>query len=287
MLYYSHLDIKDFEERPEPGQFSGRFSDLFLESYPSLFPETYTQELHDFFRFLIHPYRRCFETPAASPRNEEIESAIRNKGKEGYCTFFREDNRKFRIQPVAEWMFEAERLWKKHYYTSDIRRSMLMFDADCHNAYQSRAMTKEAQRIIEEEMRAVIGAAPCFVGSGRGENGYLKVNIDGFTPEQANEVYDDLQGAIRLLVAKHECLADFEIKGTITWMDDAGKLHAGRYGKLPMCSPDWSHAWFDEFRRARTVTIPELKKLIERIKAKVTDEDVRRHEAAVHAARHP
>ena len=67
-------------------------------------------------------------------------------------------------------------------------------------------------------------------------------------------------------------------------MDDAGKLHAGRYGKLPMCSPDWSHAWFDEFRRARTVTIPELKKLIERIKAKVTDEDVRRHEAAVHAA---
>lgn len=284
MLYYSHLDIKDFQENPKPDPFSGRFSDAFLEAFPSLFPQAYTQELYDFFRFLVHPYRRCFETPAASPRNQEIESAIKNKGTKGYCTFMREEDRKFRIQPLAEWMFDSHRLWKKHYYTSDTRRTLLMFDADCHDAYQTRAMTKQAQRIIEEEMRSVMGAAPCFVGSGRGENGYLKVNIGGFTPEEANQVYDELQGAIRLLLAKHGCLADFEIKGTITWMGDGGKLHAGRYGKLPMCSPDWSYAWFDDFRRARTVTIPELKKLIEKIKAKVTDKDVCRHEAAVHAA---
>ena len=283
-MYYSHLDIKDFEEIPEPDRFSGRFSDLFLESYPSLFPETYTQELHDFFRFLIHPYRRCFDTPAASPKNEEIEAAIKNKGQKGCCTFMREQDRKFRIQPVAEWMFETHRLWQKHYYTSDIRRTMLMFDVDGHKAHQSRAMTEAAQRIIEAGMLSVMGAAPCFVGSGRGENGYLKVNIAGYTPEQANEVYDDLQDAIRLLLVQRGSLADFEIKGTITWMDDRGKLHAGRYGKLPMCSPDWSYAWFDDFRRSRTVTIPELKKLIENIKAKITDEDVRRHDAAVHAA---
>ena len=283
-MYYSHLDIKDFQESPKPDHFSGRFSDLFLQSYPSLFPDPYTQELHDFFRFLVHPYRRCFDTPAASPRNDEIESAIKNKGKKGCCTFIRENNRKFIVRLMRPEMFQSEKHHRKHYFTSDIRRTLLMFDADCHDAYQTRAMTKEAQGIIEEEMRSIIGAAPCFVGSGRGENGYLMVNIGGFTPEQANEVYDELQDAIRLLLVKHGCLADFEIKGTITWMDDDGKLHAGRYGKLPMCSPDWSYAWFDEFRRSRTVTIPELKKLIEKIKATVTEEDERRHEAAVDAA---
>ncbi|HEY7328062.1 MAG TPA: hypothetical protein VH592_10500 [Gemmataceae bacterium] len=283
-MYYSHLDIKDFQENPKPDPFSGRFSDLFLETYPTLFPESYTQEIYDFFRIYTHSYRRCFDTPAASPRNEEIESAILNKGKDGCCTFIRENNIKFIVRLMRVEMYESEKHHRKHYYTSDIRRTMLMFDADCHDAYQTRAMTKEAQRIIKEEMRAVIGAAPCFVGSGRGENGYLKVKIDGFTTDEANEGYDDLQEAIRLLLAKHGCLADFEIKGTITWMDDAGKLHAGRYGKLPMCSPDWSYAWFDDFRRARTVTIKDLKKLIDEIKAKVTDEDERRHDAAVHAA---
>jgi hypothetical protein len=283
-MYYSHLDIKDFQENPKPEPFSGRFSDLFLETYPTLFPESYTQELYDYFRIYTHSYRRCFDTPAASPRNEEIESAILNKGKKGCCTFMREDNRKFIVRLQRVEMYEREKHHRKHYYTSDIRRTMLMFDPDCHKAHQTRAMTQQAQQLIKEEMRAVIGAAPCFVGSGRGENGYLKVKIDGFTPDEANEVYDDLQDAIRLLLAKHGCLADFEIKGTITWMDDAGKLHAGRYGKLPMCSPDWSYAWFDGFRRARTVTIPELKKLIENIKAKVKDEDERRHEDAVHAA---
>lgn len=283
-MYYSHLDIKDFEEIPKPHRFYGRFSDLFLESYPSLFPETYSQELHDFFRFLIHPYRRCFDTPAASPKNEEIESAIKNKGQKGCCTFIRENKRKFVVKHLRAWMFDADHEHWKHYYTSDIRRSMLMFDVDGHKAHHNRASTQAAQCIIEAEIRAVIGAAPCFVASSRGENGYLRVNIDGFTPEQANEVYDDLQDAIRLLLAKHGNLADFEIKGTITWMDKEGKLHAGRYGKLPMCSPDWSYAWFDDFRRSRTVTIPELKKLIEQIKAKVTDGDERRHQAAVHAA---
>ncbi len=283
-MYYSHLDIKDFQELPEPDCFSGRFSDLFLESYPSLFPETYTHELYEFFRFLIHPYRHCFDTPAASPKNEEIESAIKNKGHAGCCTFIREEGRRFIVRLLQDWMFEADRHRRKHYYTSDIRRTLLMFDVDGHKAHQNRAMTQAAQGIIRAEMLSVIGAAPCFVASGRGENGYLRVNIDGFSPEEANGVYDELQEAIRLLLAKHGNLADFEIKGTITWMDDDGKLHAGRYGKLPMCSPDWSSVWFEEFRRSRIVTIRELKKLIEEIKAKVTDEDVRRHEAAVHAA---
>ena len=108
-MYYSDLDQKEDDEIPDPDRFSGRFSDLFQESYPSLFPETYTQELFDFFRFLIHPYRRCFDTPAASPKNEEIESAIKNKGQKGSCTFFRENNRKFVARPLGDWMFAPDR----------------------------------------------------------------------------------------------------------------------------------------------------------------------------------
>src|SRR5262249_40596011 len=123
-----------------------------------------------------------------------------------------------------------------------------------------------------------------FVGSGRGENGFLKVNIDGHTPEEANRVFDDLQEAVRLLLVKHGNLADFEIKGTITWMDDDGKLHAGRYGKLPMCSSDWSLTWFEGFRRSRTATIANLKQVIEKIRAEITDDDIRRHEKTIHIA---
>src|SRR5690242_19362600 len=107
-MYYSHLDIKDVQEIPKPDSFSGRFSAPFLEVFPSLCPEAYAQELFDFFRFLLHPYRRCFDTPAASPKNEEIESAIMNKGRKGYCTFFREKNSKFRLHPLADWMFQTK-----------------------------------------------------------------------------------------------------------------------------------------------------------------------------------
>lgn len=122
------------------------------------------------------------------------------------------------------------------------------------------------------------------MGSSRGENGYLKVDLGGSSPEDANRVFDDLQEAIRLLLARHGNLADFEIKGTVTWMDEEGKLHAGRYGKLPTSSPDWSYKWFLAFRRERSVTLDDLSRLVAEIKAEVTDEDVRRHDQAKHRA---
>ena len=181
-------------------------------------------------------------------------------------------------------MFHPHRHYKKHYYTSDKRRALLYFDVDGHKSYQTPAMGKDARQIIQQECQSVFRVAPAFVGSNRGENGYLKVNIDGYSPEDANQVFDDLQDAIRLLLVKHGNLTDFEIKGTITWMGDHGQIHGGRYGKLPMCSPDFSYKWFDSLKRSRTVTIPDLKRLIDKIIAKFMEDDVRRHEAAVHAA---
>src|SRR5262249_7517197 len=103
-----HLDIKVLQDK-KPDRSAGSLSDFFLASYTLLFPESYTQELYDFFGFLIHPYRRCFDTPAASPKNEEIESAMKNKGHEGCCTFFRENNCKFIVHPLRDWMFQPHR----------------------------------------------------------------------------------------------------------------------------------------------------------------------------------
>jgi hypothetical protein len=181
-------------------------------------------------------------------------------------------------------MFDANHERNKHYYTSCARRPMLTFDVDGHKSYQTREMTVAAQRIVEEEFRAALGTSPSFVGSSRGENGYCLLDLRGENPEQANKVALELQEAVRKLLAKHGNLADFEIKGTITSLDQHGKLQAGVYGKLPTCSPDWNYKWFDQFRRSRKVTLDDLRNLIDRINGQVTDADLRRLEQLKHEA---
>ena len=282
-MYYSNLDIKDIEEFPKPDEAAGPYSEFFLDTFSEVFPAICQQELFDFFSFVMHPYRRCFHTPAASPKNEEIESAMRNKGKKGSCTFQR-DNGPFIARPVAAFMFDAKHEHDKHYYTSDTRRPMFAFDVDGHKSYQTREMTVAAQQIIEEEFRAVLGTSPSFVSSGRGENGYCLLDLGGEKPEVANQVAHELQDAVRKLLAKHGNLADFEIKGTITSLGADGKLQAGVYGKLPTCSPDWNYKWFDHFRCSRKVTLNDLRNVIDHINNKVTEADLCRHEQLKHEA---
>ncbi len=244
----------------------------------------YGTELFHFFNFLAHPLRRCFDTPEKSPKNEEIESAIRNRGTVGSHKFWRESGSKFILRSLNPWMFSGHTLRRKHYYTSDRRKALLYFDVDCHLAYQTEADAIAARTLIEQEMTAFFGVCPLFLGSDRGENGYLKVDLSGATPQKANEVFDALQKAIRLLFAKHGVMADFEIKGTITWMDEQGTLHAGRYGKLPMCSPAWDYRWHLSLVRARTVSLRELEAFVAKVRGEITEEDVRRHEEARHRA---
>lgn len=172
----------------------------------------------------------------------EIESAIKNKGTAGCCTFQREDG-KVIVRPLTEWMFFGHNLRRKHYYTSDNRIALLYHDINCHLDYQTQADADAARSLILRETAAHLGVSPLFIGSDRGENGYLKVDLAGVTPQKANEVFDEYQEAIRLLFAKHRIMADFEIKGTVTWIDGEGELHAGRYGKLPMCASRWDYRW--------------------------------------------
>ncbi len=283
-MYYSDLDIKDIEEIPEPGDRSGGLSDFFLETFPDCFPEVYTGELFDFFRLVAHPLRRCFDTPQASPRNEEIASATRNRGQPGSHTFVRENGHKFVLRPLMDWMFSRQNEHRKHYYTSDTRLALLYLDVDCHLAYQTPATGKQAARIIETELANRLGVSLSFLGSNRGEMGYLKVDIGTATPEAANRVFDQFQEAVRLLLATNGSLADFEVKGTVTWIGADGKLHAGQYGKLPMCSPDWNYAWFEALRRSRKVTLSELERFIAGVRAAATEEALQKHEDARHRA---
>ncbi len=279
------IDIEeaDFEEdAPERRQFSA-YSDFFTETYHDCFPGALAEEVHNFVRLIAHPYRRCFDRPAKSPKNQEIESAIKNKGTPGCCTFMREDG-KFILRPLGEWMFFGHNLRRKHYYTSDNRIALLYHDIDCHLDYQTQADADAARSLIENETAAHLGVSPLFLQSDRGENGYLKVDLAGVDPKMANEVFDQYQEAIRLLFAKHSVMADFEIKGTVTWIDGEGILHAGRYGKLPMCASRWDYRWHRSLVTARKVTVAQLEEFIEKVKDEVSGEDIARHEAAKHRA---
>lgn len=276
------LDYRD-DQDDSPDELTGDFSDFFLETFPECFPNALAEELFQAFRSHVHRYRHCFDRPAKSPRNSEIESAIRNKGQDGSHVFDR-DGWKFVLRQFQSWMFSPDNLGRKLYYTSGGRIAILYLDGDTHLAFQSPEDGLAAQAIIEEEFRSRLGITPPFLGSERGRNGYLKVDVGHAEPEEANQVFDELQEAIRLLFAKHGNLADFEIKGTLTWLDKAGTLHAGRYGKLPTSSPDWTYRWQHNFMRTRPITLEQVKDFISQIKASVTEEDVRRHELARHNA---
>jgi hypothetical protein len=208
LSYYSDLTVKDFEEIPPERWNLTEYADFFLEAYPECFPDSLADELFDFFNLLAHPLRRCFDMPAKSPRNEEIESAIKNRGTEGSHTFMRDNGSRFVLRPLNSWMFKGHTLRRKHYYTSDRRKALLYFDVDCHLPSQTKADAQAARKLIEQEMTAFLGVCPLFLGSERGENGYLKVALDGTSPEMANEVFDQLEAAIRLLFAKHGIMAE-------------------------------------------------------------------------------
>ena len=270
------------EDAPERWQ-TAELSDFFNETYHDCFPDALAQEVHNFVRLIAHPYRRCFDRPAKSPKNQEIESAIRNKGTPGCCTFQREDG-KFIVRPLAEWMCFGNNLRRKHYYTSDNRIALLYHDVDCHLDYQTQADADAARSLIEKETTAHLCVSPLFLRSDRGENGYLKVDLAGVDPKKANEVFDEYQEAIRLLFAKHGVMADFEIKGTVTWIDGDGKLHAGRYGKLPMCASRWDNRWHRSLVTAKRVTISQIEAFIKKVKAEVSGEDIARHDEAKHRA---
>ncbi len=276
---YSADDPKDFEENP---LFFGQYSEFFLESFPQAFPDAYAEDLFSFFMPILHQYRHCRHSCERSPRNEEILSAMQNKGTPGSHTFVRENGWRFYARPLMSWMFKSN---KRFYYTSGHRAALLYLDIDAHQEYQSKEEALGAKKIIRDELAKHFGVFPPFIASSRGQNGYLAIDLNWgrVKPEYANRVFDGFQEAIRLLLAKNGNLCDFEIKGTITYVDNDFQLRGGRYGKLPMSSTDFSYQWFvNEFKPAirKLVSLEILNTFIVKVRGEVSETELQRNQQA-------
>jgi hypothetical protein len=213
------------------------------------------EEIWLFVRRFVSPYQVALDSPAAGPRNSEIESAIRNRGTKGCCTFQRE-NGKYVLQKFRPHLIERSiRTGERLYYCSGTgRQSMAYLDTDCHKEWQSPEDAVLARRLIECLDLPLYG-----VGSDRGQNQFLLIDRGWHTPDMANAVLMKFQDALRLLLAKYDCLADFEIKGSIGHLQN-NRWQRGSFGKLPIHRPEFV---FSEFKAAlgKGVAIQHLDRL--------------------------
>lgn len=187
-----------------------------------------------FFRPLISSYQVAPGSPAAGPKNEEIVSAIRNRGTKGCCTFLR-DNGPYVLQKFHSHLVKRSlRTGDKLFYCGGAGSSFLLYlDIDCHKPWQSAEDALEVQRLLE-----CLGLPIYDIGSTRGRNAYLIVHRGGYSHERVDEVLDRLTDAIRLLLAKFDLLPDFELKGSVGYLKGSKWRH-GSYGKLPIHHPDF------------------------------------------------
>ena len=225
-------------------------------------------------------YQWAFDHPSHSPRKNEIIHAIRNKGRDGACTFMRSEGYKYILPVLHPRHFEkAIRKGCKIYYVSWGRYVLLYFDIDLHYAWQTLAEGQEARRLIDALLSHFFGQAVLFwSASSRGLNGYLKVDLQGTDYAEANALFGRLQQALELYLADHQNLADFEIKGQIGFLEE-DNYNWSQYGKLPIHAPDWSLARLEEFKNTPTVALNKLGILCERVEAEFPADILIQHKA--------
>ncbi len=213
------------------------------------------------------------DDPSHSPRAEEIESAIRNKGRKGSNTFIRPGGWKYILRPLQSWTFQkAIAAKRKIYYVSYGAQALLYFDIDLHYAWQTMEEGQKARQLLDE----IFPHRLFWSESRRGLNGYLKVNLQSRDYESANKVFDDLEKALQLYLAKHKNLADFEINGRISYFRN-DKFIWKQYGKLPIHSHDWNFAKLEEFESKPAVRLQDLSALCNQIEASIPQEVLQRH----------
>jgi hypothetical protein len=218
-------------------------------------------------------YQWAFDDPSHSPRVQEIESAIRNKGRKGSNTFMREGSWKYILRPLQSWAFEkAIANGRKIYYVSYGAQALLYFDIDLHYAWQTQEEGQKARQLLDE----IFPQQLFWSQSSRGLNGYLKVDLQRRDYENANSIIDDLEKALQLYLASNKNLADFEIKGRISYFQ-AGKFFWKQYGKLPIHTPGWNFPRLQEFKSKPAVGLQGLGALCNQIKASIPQEVLQRH----------
>lgn len=233
----------------------------------------------EFEKFLSR-YQWAFDHPSHSPRAKEIAHAIKHRGEPGCCTFYREDGYKFIARPLRSWAFEqAIKKGRKVYYASWGRYALLYLDIDLHCAWQTTEEGNRAREFLADLFIRFFGKPVIFwSGSTLGLNGYLKVEIPrGVSYKQANQLFDRLEKALRLYLAHHKNLADFEIKGKVGFLDQS-EYTWKQYGKLPIHHPDWSFERLEEFKTTPTVWLQRLKDLCRWIESNIPAEVLEHHE---------
>lgn len=220
----------------------------------------------------------AFDNPSHSPRAGEIVSAILNHGKAGRCKFFRPEGYKYILPvPHPRHFHDAITKHQKIYYVSYGSHALLYFDIDLHYAWQTLADGHDAKLKLDAMLRKFFGASVLFWSpSSRGFNGYLKVDLKGMDYASANELFVRLEDALQRFLAFCNNVADFEIKGTIGFMQE-GQYQWGNYGKLPIHLPEWSYAKLEEFKATPTVSIHRLDALCSMIEAQVPQDVLQRH----------
>jgi len=217
-------------------------------------------------------YQWAFDEPSHSPRASEIAHAVLNRGKPGCCTFHRPDGYKY-VLPVLHPRHFANAIanHRKIYYVSFGRHALLYLDIDLHFEWQTLVDGEKAKQLLGKLMPQLFWAS-----SRRGPNGYLKVDLQGEEYPTANKVFNRLQNAMQLYLARHRNMADFELKGKISFMQD-GEYQWAQYGKLPIHSPDWNFARLEEFKAKPTATLRSLAFLCDQIEDHIPQSVLEQH----------
>jgi len=230
------------------------------------------------FNQFLSKYQWAFDDPSHSPRSIEIANAILNHGKKGACTTYRENGQKVVLRPLHTWAFQkAIEAHHKIYYVSHGDLALLYFDVDLHYEWQSQEDGLQAQELLTSPFPHLF-----WSGSTRGQNGYLKVNVWNEDYEHANTVFARTQSDLQCYLAYHRCLADFEIKGRLGYVQN-GQYKWQQYGKLPIHN-DWTFAKLEEFKSKPAVSLRDLEAICDRIEAVIPEkvlEDHKQHKKSL------
>ncbi len=227
------------------------------------------------FRKYLSRYQWAFDDPKKSCRATEIASAIKNRGQKGACTFVREEGYQVVLRPMHSWAFtQTVERNRRLYYVSSGPNALLYFDIDLHHAWQTRAEGDSAAQLLDRLFKSAL----FWSDSGRGRNGYLKVDLRGRDYAAANATFARLEDALRRLLALRGNLADFEIKGRTGYLR-GGTYAWQQYGKLPVHQPGWNFQRLEEFRGKPAVPLRSLEALCRQIEAHIPADVLEQHNA--------
>ena len=226
---------------------------------------------YNLFRPYMDTYQWAQDNPAYGPRTADIASAILNRGKPGSHTFHNQNGQKYTLKQIHPWVFEkAVKQRAKLYYVSGCHRALPYFDFDRHRPWQTSEDIEYASKLVSGIFDIIRphGQYLFQMGSDRGSNAWLKVEIGNKFPTAANRIFQRLERAIRRHLAAHECWADFELKARMSHFNENG-FDRKQYGKLPIHHPSWNFQKLEEFTNTEAIPVQMLDRLCDRIEEKI------------------